>query len=161
MKFTLVLVAVLSCLQGMRAADDYRPGADAVRKKGVPQGEVTQFKWTSEKIYPGTVRDCWLYVPAQFDGKKPACLMVFQDGRGFVSENGHTRSIICGHRQDASHKHRGQWSSLFCGHRVAGARSERPDPNVIAPRAGTPPRRFAAWRLGGIEDKWICQKVFR
>ena len=94
MKFTLVLVAVLSCLQGMRAADDYRPGADAVRKKGVPQGEVTQFKWTSEKIYPGTVRDCWLYVPAQFDGKKPACLMVFQDGRGFVSENGHTRVPI-------------------------------------------------------------------
>ncbi|MGB0579466.1 MAG: alpha/beta hydrolase, partial [Limisphaerales bacterium] len=33
-------------------------------------------------------------VPVQYDGKKPACLMVFQDGHGFVSEKGHTRVPI-------------------------------------------------------------------
>jgi enterochelin esterase family protein len=35
--------------------------------------------WHS-KIFDGTVRDWWLYVPAQYDGSKPAAVMVFQDG---------------------------------------------------------------------------------
>ena len=32
------------------------------------------------KIFPGTVRDFWLYVPKQYDPAKPACLYVNQDG---------------------------------------------------------------------------------
>ncbi len=76
------------------AVDDYKPGPDAMRKAGVPQGKITQHKWTSKKVYPGTERDYWIYVPAQYDGKKPAALMVFQDGRGFMSDKGHTRAPI-------------------------------------------------------------------
>lgn len=76
------------------AADDYRPGPDAERRPDVPKGSVSEFRWVSKKVYPGTERDCWLYVPAQYDGKTPACLMVFQDGRGFVNERGHTRVPI-------------------------------------------------------------------
>ena len=78
----------------LQAAVDYRPGPDAQRKSDVPSGQVEQFKWVSQKIYPGTERDCWLYVPKQYDAKKPACLMVFQDGRGFVTDKGHTRVPI-------------------------------------------------------------------
>lgn len=37
------------------------------------------FEWKSE-IFPGTVRDYWVYVPAQYDGTKSACVMVVQDG---------------------------------------------------------------------------------
>jgi len=33
-------------------------------KDGVPVGVVTQHKWES-KIFGGTVRDYWIYVPAQ------------------------------------------------------------------------------------------------
>jgi gluconolactonase len=37
------------------------------------------FSWKS-KIYPGTERNYWVYVPKQYDAAKPACLMVVQDG---------------------------------------------------------------------------------
>ena len=32
------------------------------------------------------MRDYWVYVPAQCKADKPACVMVFQDGGGFVNE---------------------------------------------------------------------------
>ena len=57
-------------------------------------GKVVQAKWTDSKHYPGTERNYWVYIPAQHDGKRPANLMVFQDGGGFVRENGHTRVPI-------------------------------------------------------------------
>src|SRR6266478_1265676 len=74
-------------------ADDYVLGPDSQRQPGVPKGTITQEKWTS-KIYPGTTRDFWVYVPAQYDGSKPAALMVFQDGGGYVSETGGWRVPI-------------------------------------------------------------------
>jgi enterochelin esterase family protein len=70
------------------AADDYTLGPDSFPHEGVPKGKVTQFKWDASKIYEGTTRNCWLYVPAQFDGNTPACVMVFQDGGGYVNVNG-------------------------------------------------------------------------
>ncbi|HXJ39644.1 MAG TPA: SMP-30/gluconolactonase/LRE family protein, partial [Bryobacteraceae bacterium] len=33
-------------------------------------------------------------VPAQYDGSKPACVMVYQDGAGYVSETGGSRATI-------------------------------------------------------------------
>jgi enterochelin esterase family protein len=57
----------------------------------VPKGKVTQFKWKDSKVFAGTQRDCWVYVPAQYDGKTPACVMVFQDGGNYVSEKGQFR----------------------------------------------------------------------
>jgi gluconolactonase len=50
----------------------------------IPQGEIRgPFSWKS-KIYPGTERDYWIYVPRQYDATKPACTMVVQDGLGFA-----------------------------------------------------------------------------
>ena len=46
----------------------------------IPKGEVQKYTFKSSKIFPGTVRDYWVYVPKQYDGKKPACLYVGQDG---------------------------------------------------------------------------------
>lgn len=71
--------------------EQYTTGPDAERKEGVPQGTVTKHVWDQSEIYPGTVRDYWVYVPKQYEKGKPACLMVFQDGAGFVNEKGHTR----------------------------------------------------------------------
>jgi enterochelin esterase-like enzyme len=76
------------------SADDYKHGPDSIRQEGVPQGKVTQLKWISKKVYPGTERDMWIYVPAQYDKAKPACLMVFQDGGGYVHETRSFRSTI-------------------------------------------------------------------
>jgi enterochelin esterase-like enzyme len=64
------------------ASDDYKLGPDSMEQPDVPKGKVAKSTWKSE-IFPGTVRDYWVYVPAQYDDKKPACVMVFQDGDGY------------------------------------------------------------------------------
>ncbi len=46
----------------------------------IPQGEVTQHSFSDSKIFPGTFRDYWVYVPRQYDPARPACLYVNQDG---------------------------------------------------------------------------------
>lgn len=51
------------------------------------QGTVTKHSWTS-RIFPGTVRDYWVYAPAASDPSRPLALMVFQDGAGFVNPDG-------------------------------------------------------------------------
>jgi sugar lactone lactonase YvrE/enterochelin esterase-like enzyme len=52
----------------------------AARADDVPKGEVTKYTFDHSKIYPGTVRDYWVYVPKQYDPEKPACVFVCQDG---------------------------------------------------------------------------------
>ena len=60
----------------------------------MPKGDVTKHEWTDSKVFPGTSRDYWVYVPKQYDEKNPACVMVFQDGAGYVNENGQFRVPI-------------------------------------------------------------------
>lgn len=52
----------------------------ALAQDAPPKGEVMQFTFESSKIFPGTVRDYWVYVPRQYDPSKPACVYVNQDG---------------------------------------------------------------------------------
>jgi sugar lactone lactonase YvrE/enterochelin esterase-like enzyme len=49
----------------------------------VPKGEVTKFTFDQSKIFPGTTREYWVYVPKQYDPAKPACVHVNQDGVQF------------------------------------------------------------------------------
>ena len=51
-----------------------------VRGEEPAKGEVLKFVFNQSKIFPGTVRDYWIYVPRQYDPAKPACLYVNQDG---------------------------------------------------------------------------------
>jgi hypothetical protein len=44
--------------------------------------------FTNSAVYPGTVRDWWIYVPKQYDASSPACLMVFQDGAAYSNPTG-------------------------------------------------------------------------
>lgn len=83
----------LLALAASLCAEDYPYGPDSKRQPGVPQGTVTQHSWTSQ-IFPGTTREFWVYVPAQYKPEKPACVMIFQDGAGFVKEDGHSRATI-------------------------------------------------------------------
>ncbi len=85
----LAILLLLLCTPAAHlAAEDYVLGADSQRHAGVPRGAVTQHTWTSN-IYPGTVRDYWIYVPAQYAAGQPACLMVFQDGGGWWPRQAH------------------------------------------------------------------------
>ena len=72
----------------------YTLGPDSQRQAGVPQGVVTKYTWSTSTIYPGTTRDYWIYVPAQYTASKPACVMIFQDGGGMVDPNGAWRVPI-------------------------------------------------------------------
>lgn len=77
------------------AADDYPLGPDSLaRQNGAPTGKVESFQFTGSKIFPETKRDCWLYVPAQYDAARPAALFVFQDGHAYVSETAQIRAPI-------------------------------------------------------------------
>jgi gluconolactonase len=46
----------------------------------VPKGEVTKHVFDQSKIFPGTTREYWIYVPKQYDPAQPACVHVNQDG---------------------------------------------------------------------------------
>ena len=87
-------VAAVLCLllpaSAVLAADDYTLGPDSQRQEGVPQGKVSKHSWTSN-IFPGTVRDYFVYVPAQYDKSRPACVMVFQDGANYARPDGQFR----------------------------------------------------------------------
>jgi enterochelin esterase-like enzyme len=77
-----------------RQRTEYKLTADSERQEGVPQGKVTKYHFANSRIFPGTERDYWVYVPAQYDGITPACVMVFQDGGGFQDTGGGYRVPI-------------------------------------------------------------------
>src|SRR5688572_23816134 len=76
------------------AQTQYELGPDSKPQDGVPRGKVTEHRWIDSKVFPGTERDYWVYVPAQYDGSQPACVMVFQDGGGFVKPDGAYRAPV-------------------------------------------------------------------
>ncbi len=76
----LIFALFVSTTLLARAADDYVPGPDSKPQAGVPKGEVLKFDFEKSKIFPGTTREVNVYIPAQYDPAKPACLFVNQDG---------------------------------------------------------------------------------
>ena len=68
--------------------DVYHLGPDSEPHAGVPQGKVIGPTVLASNVYPNTTRDYWVYVPAQYDPAKPACLMIFFDGHAYVGLTG-------------------------------------------------------------------------
>ncbi|MBL8829761.1 MAG: esterase family protein [Planctomycetaceae bacterium] len=82
-------VSMLLFVSPVLAADMLNPKhPDRNVQPGVPQGKVTPGVFAESTIYPGTRRDYSVYVPAQYDAQKPACLMVFMDGGGYAKVDG-------------------------------------------------------------------------
>lgn len=73
------------------AQESYPVHPDAQRVAGVPTGKVTSHQFSGSKVFPGTERDYFVYVPAQYKADQPAALMVFQDGKKYVGEQGQWR----------------------------------------------------------------------
>jgi enterochelin esterase-like enzyme len=86
---TLLLAAMIALVQ----EEPYKRPPESERVEGVPQGKITHGTWKST-IFEGTLREYWVYVPAQYDGKTPAAVMVFQDGHTYVGEKGWFRVPI-------------------------------------------------------------------
>ncbi len=60
--------------------ETYPIDSASVEHLGVPKGELLKFTFENSKIFPGTVREVSVYVPAQYRADKPACVYVNQDG---------------------------------------------------------------------------------
>ncbi len=71
---------------------EYVLGVDSLPQEGVPRGTVLERTWNTSSIYPGTTHEYWVYVPAQYTDTEPACVMVFQDGAGYVGREGVVRA---------------------------------------------------------------------
>lgn len=61
-------------------AENYPEDPASVEQAGVPKGEVLKFEFADSKIFPGTWREYWVYIPAQYKPEKPACVYINQDG---------------------------------------------------------------------------------
>jgi enterochelin esterase family protein len=69
--------------RGAGQLEVYAEHPDAAERSDVPRGKLTQQKKWESKIFDGTTRDWWVYVPSQYKDDRPACVMVFQDGGGY------------------------------------------------------------------------------
>src|SRR5213595_3212687 len=91
----LLVGSVVLAGLGAFAADDYVLGPDSQLKPEVPPGRVERFQFTNSVVFPGTIRDGGVYIPAQYDPAKPAALMVFQDGvRHYLTDDQDFRVTI-------------------------------------------------------------------
>jgi enterochelin esterase family protein len=79
-----VLFFLLSAVRAAPTDDIYQLGPDSSPHPGVPEGKVVGPLTLASHVFPNTTRNYWVYVPAQYDASKPACLMIFQDGHYFV-----------------------------------------------------------------------------
>ena len=77
----------------------FQPGpypllAQAEPLEGVPTGTITHDVFSGSKIYPATLHEYWIYLPAQYlaAGESPAAVMVFQDGHAYVGQKSSFRA---------------------------------------------------------------------
>lgn len=83
MKKILIAAFLLLCavqIFAQQVSVQYPVDSASVEQPGVPRGEVLKFTFDQSKIFPGTWREYWVYVPAQYKADKPACVYVNQDG---------------------------------------------------------------------------------
>lgn len=80
MKPCLIALIFSSCFFYVKGDENYPVPHEAIEKSGVPKGTIDGPHEFKSEIFPGTVRQYWVYVPVQYDAAKPACLMVVQDG---------------------------------------------------------------------------------
>lgn len=82
MKHLLLLFTLLTpiLINAQVPEESYAADPASEEHTGVPKGEVLKFVFDQSKIFPGTWREYWVYVPAQYKPGAPACVYVNQDG---------------------------------------------------------------------------------
>ncbi len=91
-----LLVGVLACAiavsqppaTDLPAKVNYKPGPDSQKHDGVPAGEVVGPALFKSKAFDGTVRQYWVYVPAQYKPGTATAVLVFQDGQRAINPKG-------------------------------------------------------------------------
>jgi enterochelin esterase-like enzyme len=82
MKQLCILICIVSVkyVYAQAPVERYLVDSASVEQAGVPKGEILKFTFQESKIFPGTTRDYWIYVPVQYKPDQPACVYVNQDG---------------------------------------------------------------------------------
>jgi enterochelin esterase family protein len=62
-------------------------GPDSYAHAGVPQGKLSEKLLHTSQIYDGMQSEYWIYVPAQYDPKVAAALMMWQDGAAYIKRD--------------------------------------------------------------------------
>jgi gluconolactonase len=75
-----LLIVIPNLVFAQAATENYPVDSASVEHAGVPKGEILKYTYSDSKIFPGTWREYWIYVPAQYDPKTAACVFVNQDG---------------------------------------------------------------------------------
>jgi len=88
--FSLILMSAAL----LSAGDDYKFGPDSEEVPGNPKGTVSEYKFTESKIYPGTSRSYWIYLPPHFSAETEYPLVIFTDGGGVVNTKGQFRAPL-------------------------------------------------------------------
>src|SRR5450755_4725703 len=78
MIFTFLVMQLAAFTQN--STEIYNVDPASVEQPGIPKGELLKLSFDSSKIFPGTTRDYWIYIPAQYNPDRPACVYVNQDG---------------------------------------------------------------------------------
>ena len=78
--FLFVCLIFAKNLFAQQPTEKYSIDSASVEHAGVPKGEILKFTFSQSKIFPGTTRDYWIYIPKQYKPEQPACVYVNQDG---------------------------------------------------------------------------------
>ena len=76
----------------MSTAESYTLSSESMIHNDIPEGTVHRQIFANSNIYPDTETEFWIYVPKYYSAKKPACLMVFQDGEAYLKLDGDVRA---------------------------------------------------------------------
>lgn len=88
---SLCLSFLMGSVAFSQKPESYPVHPDSQRRENVPRGSVTSHRLVDSNVYPGTERDYFVYVPAQYKPTAPAAVMVFQDGKNYINEKGQWR----------------------------------------------------------------------
>jgi putative esterase len=77
--------------QGDRKPGEYSLGPDSLPQPGVPKGQLEGPILFKSAALANTVRQYWIYVPAQYTPDRPANVLVFQDGQRATNPSGALR----------------------------------------------------------------------
>jgi sugar lactone lactonase YvrE/enterochelin esterase-like enzyme len=108
----------------------------------VPRGKLEKLTLAQSRLYPGTVRDYWIYVPAQCRPDVPACTMVFQDGERFAKLDGAWRVPVV-------------FDNLIHRKEMPVTIGVFVNPGVVpAPNANAQPRYNRSYEYDGLGDRY-------
>ena len=112
-------------------------GSLSYLQPGTPSGKLSEKIIHTSKIYDGMKSEYWIYVPAQYDPKVPAALMVFQDGGGYIDRDGNIPVLSA-------------IDNLIAEKRIPVMISILINPGDISDSPGTPTYTF----VKAYSDKW-------